>query len=462
MPEKDARFRVTITSHPTLTATVTKVGPPLLRSVRLRNFKNFADERLTLGGFSVIVGANASGKSNLRDAFRFLHGIGRGYRLSEILGGKYGAGAQLEWAAMRGAMNEIARFGSPSFSLETEIRTRENNQDHDAKYHLEAAREADSGDGFRIKREELHFDGKVIYTTHPENADDPIYRDTGSGALFVRLGKTGTQRKSGKRIGVDPGRPVLSQIREQTEATRFHKDPAWAVLDALSRMRFLDLVPERMREPSFPGHTALGDHGENLATVLKRLCLTDGRKEVLTDWIGELTPMDVDDLEFPADPATGKIRLILQERDGSAVSAASASDGTLRFLALLASLLSDAGDAILVLEEVDNGIHPARLRLLIELIEHCADARGVQTITTTHSPTMLSMIGDQAFQNASLVCRLPERSDAVIRPVQDLPKAGELRRSQSLGHLLASGWMEDAVAFTEFDRPAIPLESLGA
>ena len=455
-------LRATITAgRPTITATVTKVRPPMLRSLRLRNFKNFADERLTLGPFSVIVGANASGKSNLRDAFRFLHGVGRGYRLSEILGGKYGAGGQLEWAAMRGAMNEIARFGSPSFSLEAEIRTRENGRDHDAKYHIEAARAADAGDGFRVEREELRFDGEVIYTTHPENADDPIYRDSGSDALLVRLAQTGT-RKRGARISVDPGRPVLSQIAEQAVATRSHKDPARAVLGALSGMRFLDLVPERMREPSFPGHTALGDHGENLATVLKRLCLRDGRKEVLTDWIGELTPMDVGDLEFPADPATGKVRLVLRERDGSAVSAASASDGTLRFLALLASLLSDAGDAILVLEEVEGGIHPARLRLLIELIEHCTGTCGVQAITTTQSPTMLSMIGDRAFETASLVCRLPESSDAVIRPVRDLPNAGELRRSQGLGRLLASGWMEDAVAFTEFDRPAIPLESVGA
>ena len=43
----------------------------MLTSLRLVNFKNFADETLKLGPFTVIVGANASGKSNIRDAFRF-------------------------------------------------------------------------------------------------------------------------------------------------------------------------------------------------------------------------------------------------------------------------------------------------------------------------------------------------------------------------------------------------------
>ena len=60
----------------------------MFTSLRLVNFKNFADETLKLGPFTVIVGANASGKSNIRDAFRFLHGIGRGYTLAEIMGGK--------------------------------------------------------------------------------------------------------------------------------------------------------------------------------------------------------------------------------------------------------------------------------------------------------------------------------------------------------------------------------------
>ena len=50
----------------------------MISLLRMVNFKNFADETLKVGPFTVIVGANASGKSNIRDAFRFLHGIGRG------------------------------------------------------------------------------------------------------------------------------------------------------------------------------------------------------------------------------------------------------------------------------------------------------------------------------------------------------------------------------------------------
>ena len=83
----------------------------MITSLRLIDFKNFADETLHLGPFTVLVGANASGKSNIRDAFRFLHGIGRGYTLAEILGGKFGAGGQIEWEPIRGGPFETIRFG---------------------------------------------------------------------------------------------------------------------------------------------------------------------------------------------------------------------------------------------------------------------------------------------------------------------------------------------------------------
>ena len=75
----------------------------MITALEFRDFKNFAEETLRVGPFTVIVGANASGKSNIRDAFRILHGIGRGYTLADIMGGKYGAGGHVEWEQIRGA-----------------------------------------------------------------------------------------------------------------------------------------------------------------------------------------------------------------------------------------------------------------------------------------------------------------------------------------------------------------------
>ena len=74
----------------------------MLESLRLERFKNFRDATLTLGPLTVLVGANASGKSNLRDAFRFIHGIARGYSLAETIGEKFVEGGVLQWKGLRG------------------------------------------------------------------------------------------------------------------------------------------------------------------------------------------------------------------------------------------------------------------------------------------------------------------------------------------------------------------------
>src|SRR5258708_37181831 len=65
-----------------------KLSSAITRLV-LRDFKGFHQAELDMSGFTVVVGTNASGKRNLRDAFRFIHGIGRGYTLAEIIGEKW-------------------------------------------------------------------------------------------------------------------------------------------------------------------------------------------------------------------------------------------------------------------------------------------------------------------------------------------------------------------------------------
>ena len=419
----------------------------MITSIRLVNFKNFADETLRVGPFTVIVGANASGKSNIRDAFRFLHGIGRGYTLAEIIGGKYGPGGQLEWAPIRGAADEIIRFGQHAFALEVEVKE---GRYSESKYSVEVSVDKAMPGIFRVTREELVTGWMtVVYTSHP-NGNDPVAAQDDDTHLLLRMDKTRDQRKYGHRIAVRPDQPALTQLREHRRIVKDHKDCAENIIRILANMRFLDLVPDQMRKPAFPGQTILGDSGENLPTVLREICEDPDRREILAAWTRELTPMDVQDFEFPADRITGLIQLVFQEADDRKVSAYGASDGTLRFLAMLAALLGSKRGSLYFFEEIDTGIHPARQSLLLELIEGQTAKYNFQVMTTTHAPDLLTFVNDSTFENMSVVCRLEDSHDAIIRPVAELPNTRELRTSgRGLGGLLAEGWMETALAFTE-------------
>ncbi len=80
----------------------------MISKLVLGGFKSFFHhQELKLGKFSILLGTNASGKSNICDALRFLHGIARGYTLLEIMNEKRGIGGELIWKGIRGGLKEI-------------------------------------------------------------------------------------------------------------------------------------------------------------------------------------------------------------------------------------------------------------------------------------------------------------------------------------------------------------------
>ena len=409
----------------------------MITSIRMVNFKNFVDETLRLGPFTVVVGTNASGKSNIRDAFRILHGIGRGYTLMEVVGGKWGTGGQREWAPIRGAANEIARLSHPDsrwagsrFSFHVELEMDGTSVD----YTIEIAFNPRPLE-FRVQREVLRVESRALYET-----------------IGVEDGSHWVRCADDVRMAFSPWQPVLTQLdapRKEGPTATLQVLAKVPVHEALADMRFLELSPASMRSRAFPG-APLGDRGENLPAVLEQICRDTGRADVLASWLQELTPMDVSGFEFPRGE-NSLVDLTLCEKNGRRVSAHSASDGTLRFLAVLAVIFGKDPPGLCFFEEIDSGIHPVRLHLLTDLIERQAAKRNIQVITTTHAPTMLTVMDDATFEKISVVCRLEDAADAIIRPVAALPDVQDLRRQQGLGRLLESGWLESALFFTEHD-----------
>lgn len=425
----------------------------MITSLRLIDFKNFADETLRVGPFTVIVGANASGKSNIRDAFRFLHGIGRGYSLDEIIGGRFGNRRQEEWERIRGG-HQIVRYGKASFRLELGM---DLEGDH-VNYSIEVASEPAFRGAYHVTDEVLSVRSRGIFKSagkaHSDLADEAVFDPFTVGApspLLVQVEPT-NDKNSATQISVKRSTSVLTQISKRKAVAEVHRARAEQVLDALANMGFLELDPYMMRQPVLPSQTLLGDSGANLPAVLRAICADRKRKHALMRWIRDLTPTDAQDFEFPVDTINGRVQLVVREKGKRRFAADSTSDGTLRFLGLLAAMFGVTPANLYFFEDIDDGLHPSRLRLLLELLERETERRPIQVVTTTHSPDLLAQANDRTFENMSVVCRREDSEDTVIRPVTELPDAARLRQSQGLGRLHASGWMEDMIAFGEADE----------
>lgn len=404
--------------------------------LRLTSFKNFADAELQLGPLTLLVGTNASGKSNLREAFRFLHGTSRDYELAEILGEKWIEGGSLVWRGLRGGAREVVFQGGPRFGITAEFSDEEGAFEYDISVDVDPKQLVP-----RLSSESL--------SEFAEQAQGAISRIPVYSAQ-VSKSRRGYMDIDGFERPLPRSKAALSTAwGEVTWGGRGGDHlPISRALQTMQSMRFLDLVPDALRIPSAPGQTTLGDRGENLSSVLLAICEDAARKQALIEWLRELTPLDVTDFQFDAGP-DGKVLVALVEADGRRTSALSASDGTLRFLALAGALLGPSTARFYFIEEIDNGIHPSRLHLLVQLIERHTREGHTQIVATTHSPQLLGFLNEHSRASASLVYRLAGQAGARIRRILDLPDVARLLKTQDLASLHAAGWMEDAVAFTE-------------
>lgn len=428
----------------------------MITSIRLKDFKGFRDETLRFGPFTIVVGANATGKSNVREALRFLHGVARGYTLAEIIGGKFGAGAQQEWEPIRGGPNEVIRVEGqsktaskpavPAFGIQVEMKI----SDIEYTYIIEVTRDISRADQFRITYESLQEDSQIVYERRRSTPDDrrvDLSEYINRNSIHMQALPDEYRRISSVDVNLD--QPILSQIKEH-RYSRFLPLPVEPVIDLLSKCRFLSFSPDHMRIPSFPGNP-LGEHGENLSSVLKEVCADEQRSSILKSWLNELTPMDIKGFEFRND-FSERVHLVLQEHSGKLFSAYSISDGTLKFLAMAVVLLSNDKSCLYVFEDIESGIHPARLYLLADLFERNTHNSNIQVLATTHSPALLTVVNDDTFEHISVACRREESDTSIIRPITDLPNVRNLRASHSLGRLLSGGWMETTLDFMEEDE----------
>jgi predicted ATPase len=209
----------------------------------------------------------------------------------------------------------------------------------------------------------------------------------------------------------------------------------------------LDIAPSSMRDFSRKGRY-LNLDARNISGVLAELCEEADEKRILVDWLSELCAPELSDIDFIEVKELGDFMAVLVEKSGARISARSLSDGTLRFLGLLVALrAAEPGDVFLI-EEIDAGLHPTRVRVLVEFLVDVAHRKGVQVIATTHSPVVLEWLksfSEAALRSAVVFGRIPEHEGTVMRCLGDLPHFDEIVARKRIDELFSTGWLERAL-----------------
>jgi len=394
------------------------MSPLLIRRLRLNGFLSFAPgtEPFALQSLNVLIGPNGSGKSNIIEAMELLRTTPADFAAAIRDGG-----GPHEWLWKGDATASPATLDIDLDRCEPTGRP--------LRYRLEFAAVQ--------SRVEVLDEAIEEVEAIPGKADVRFYYrfQHGRPALNVRAeGPKGklVERKL-RRETLMPDQSVLAQRKDPD----IYPEVTWlgqqfGAIQTFREWSFGRSAALRKPQPAdLPDDYLLPD-ASNLALVLNQIEHKDPRR--LNDLLKRFFPRFE---RMSTRVSGGSVQFYLHESGFSTpISSTRLSDGTLRFIALLASLLAPSSPPLLCIEEPELGLHPDAVALLGDLLLEASTR--MQLIVTTHSDALISALTSQP--DTVVACERPGAGTTLRRldPQQlsswlDRYRLGDLWRMGELG-----------------------------
>lgn len=441
----------------------------MIDRIVVENFKTLRRIDLCLGRMNLFVGANASGKSNFLDLLRVLQGIGNGLTISEILDGKPRSATSAVWDGVRGGSGRACFVGAGENGRNGDVTIEAHGRFGGGpvrRWLGMAERGADGQPAMNwelliafsplagcVIRERFKVD-KVIYDTDQiEESSQKDPKDSvwcpveGAPGWSMELQRTrpalGQLARSHWRYGFG-GSEGIEGLNRSADARAYYMDQSRGVARLLANIQPVEPELPMLRAYSkFAEVQRMGERGENFAALVQTLCKDDKAKDAYLSWLRQLRPEDIEDVGVRLG-AMGEPLFVLRE-NGREFPAAVLSDGTLRFAALAAAFFQPDMPDLITIEEIENGIHASRSRLLLELLRSQAEAANTQVVATTHSSAVLDWLGEEDYRTTFVCKRDEETGESRICALTDVPHFIDVVKKKPVSELLSEGWLEAAL-----------------
>jgi predicted ATPase len=352
-----------------------------IRKLELKSFLSFGPESkvVDLTPLNVLIGPNASGKSNFIEAIELLHATPTDFSETIRMGGSAGEWLWKGlWPPKPAAINAILCSQNETPDLLHRIvftETRNRLEILDEVLEESARRRIEEDDVFFYYR---YQNGHPVLNVREKATDQEINRPYVKRLL--------------KRESLDPEQSVLSQRKDPEaypELTRLAEQ--YRRMRIFREWSFGWTAPLRRAQPAdLPGDSLLPTT-INLGLVLNELEHRDCWPR-FEDLLRRFLPR----FKRLTTKVQGNTVQIFLHEDGlkTPVPATRLSDGTLRFLALLAILLNPGDAPLVCIEEPELGLHPDALSIIGELLVEAS--QKTQVIVTTQSDNLVSVLTDHA------------------------------------------------------------------
>lgn len=384
-----------------------------IKSLRLDGLLSFApgSEGFELGSLNVLIGPNGSGKSNVVEALQLLQAAPSNFAAAIRDGG-----GPSEW---------LWKGSNPANSAS-----------------LEAILDADSPTGrpllywikFGNSRSRVEVLDEAIEDTEsiPGKSDVYFYYrfQTGNPVLNAKTIEGHRAMRYLKRDTLAPSESVLTQRKDPD----LYPEVTWvgerlAAIQVFREWSFGRYALLRQPQPAdLPADRLLPD-SRNLALLLNEIEHRDGRS--LNELIRRFFPR----FDRMSTRVTGgTVQFYLHETDFQApIPATRLSDGTIRFVAMVATLLAPSPPPLVCIEEPELGLHPDAVALVGELLVQVS--HRTQLVVTTHSDALVSVL--TSSPDAIVACERPGEATELRRLEPE--KLASWLKDYSLGDLWRMG-----------------------
>lgn len=391
----------------------------MITELRLRNWKSFADATLYIDPLTFVIGTNASGKSNILDALEFLKKIANRVSVNEAV------------RSIRGGQDWVMRKGADRFEISVKVQ-------NGGSYRYTIAVE---------KKENLF---EPIEELLVELKEDGVEREIMSAKLDKLPGedRIGYIASLGSGIKIsysnegDTDNPALISTVPQLLHKPQDREIVGIVLRNLRGIFILNPNPAAMRNYVSVSDSLSPDAG-NLAGLIAGLDDEDKTRveQALSSYIKPLPERDLVRVWTEKVGLSSSDAMLYCEENWNGspmqMDARGMSDGTLRFIAIVVALLVGQENSLLLVEEIDNGLHPSRSEELIKVLRELGAQRSIDIVCTTHNPVLIDTLGNSMVPFISYVKRNQDGNSEILL-LEEKDNLAKLMSGNSLGGLMTN------------------------
>jgi len=421
----------------------------MLKQINLKNWKSFKDATLYIDPITILIGTNSSGKSNIIDALDFLSRIPEAKSLeSALIGDSHTPG-------IRGGLEWVVRKPETQFTLEAVISGEDEQVEVDCLYSITTEIEP---------KIQLINEFIKLLKSNENNGINHSLENTVCRIVSISKSPSGEIKKARVKYILPAFNKLFPRhqflLMNQTRLPFYNSYSLKATIcsynttiEVLRKIFIINPIPQNMRNYS-PLSQTLEQDGSNLAGVLAALPEPEKEKieQTLLNYLSQLPEGDLQRVwAEPVGRLGSDAMLYCEEKWGNnqeplLVDARGMSDGTLRFLAILTALLTRPEGSLIVIEEVDNGLHPSRAGLLLQMLREIGQKRNIDVLVTTHNPALMDELTPDFIPFVMVAYRNQDTGESQLIPLDEIENLPKLMASGSLGKITQQGLLEKSLA----------------